>query len=71
LKKEERALDKAKSKIKKDVLSVQRRINVRKAVKGGTVTTITEEPKVEDEKEDEKPKEEEDIFIITNPCRIL
>jgi len=71
LKKEERAVDKAKSKIKKDVLSVQRRISVRKAVKGGTAVTIPEETKVEEEKNEELPKEEEELFIISNPCRIL
>ena len=59
LKKEERAVDKAKSKIKKDVLSVQRRISVRKAVKGGTAVTIPEETKVEEAKNEELPKEEE------------
>lgn len=51
-------------------MSVQHRINVRKAVKGGTVV-IPEEPKVEEVKEEEKPKEEEELFIISNPSRIL
>lgn len=69
-KKDERNQEKAKAKTKKDVLSVQHRINVRKAVKGGTVV-IPEEPKVEEVKEEEKPKEEEELFIISNPSRIL
>jgi len=70
-KKDEKNIEKAKSKIKKDVLSVQRRINVRKAVKGSVLIPINVETKVEEEKEEEKPKEEEELFILSNPCRIL
>jgi len=71
---------KDEKKAKKDVLSVQNRINVRKMIKDKDISkevvplTFTEDKK-EDEvvKKDEEDKkdEEPEFFELENPCRIL
>lgn len=78
--KSEETKKKEEKKAKKDSLSIQNRINVRKAIRKekGDISVVEkrleEELKKKEEEsavEDEKKQDEPDFFELENPCRIL